>query len=224
MRQTKMSATTWIVILLVLAILASIAYNFRNQFHIEVADPLVVGTLQENTPILSHSHQAAPAATTTTNGNKAMTSKDQRAFVIGKHRDRGYLVLYAFKNRKGGKHGQIPGGRVDEGEMREIAAVRELREETGIAVSYKRLKPLMHVGEKHFFLLELTDEDSVERGTQVSSLGDGDDEGFCINLSSEHVDFKFIPDALQAAQEIRKHSGGTCAYVLEQLVHGGALL
>lgn len=186
-------------------------------FFYRASQPPVSATQdRESAPILPAPDLAVPA----TPSAAAIHEKNQRAFVIAKHNTLGYLVLYAYKSRKGGRHGQIPGGRVDEGEMREIAAVRELREETGIEVPYKRLSLLMHLGEKHFYLLELTDEDSVEGG-KVAPLVGGK---FRANLSSEHQEYSFVPTAKQAANEVAKHSGGACAHVLHQLADGGALL
>lgn len=134
-----------------------------------------------------------------------------KAFVICFHREHGFLVLYAYKAKKG-RHGQLSGGGVDEGEEPITAAARELFEETGLRVDLDRLKFFMDIDGKRFFVLELFDSDSCGNlpGFAMPSSG----QNFLLKLSKEHVGFCFIKDRLRACEAIQLHSGGTCAIAL----------
>eukprot|EP01084_Bolivina_argentea_P242404 406662_1 len=65
-----------------------------------------------------------------------------RAFIIGYHKEFGYLLLRAYKKGKG-THYQLPGGHIDKSEFHACsleeaaknAAKRELFEETGLEIS-----------------------------------------------------------------------------------------
>ena len=135
----------------------------------------------------------------------------ERAFVIAKHPKHGFLVLYAYKDKKGGEHGQLPGGRVDRGEHRQIAAVRELLEETGMIISTDRLRPLKHIADGYFFFaLDLMDSDQV-KGGDVCSSG----EDFKLKMSEEHTRFQFFKDWKSASAAVVRHSKGIPSRAIE---------
>ena len=68
-----------------------------------------------------------------------------RAFVVVRHNSRGYLLLRAYKRKKG-VHYQLPGGRIDRDDASPAsAAARELFEETGVDLRrmLPRLTPIL---------------------------------------------------------------------------------
>jgi 8-oxo-dGTP pyrophosphatase MutT (NUDIX family) len=141
------------------------------------------------------------------------TKAVHKAFVICFHREHGYLILYAYKAKKG-RYGQLSGGGVDDGEEPADAAVREMFEETGIRIEAGRLCYFKDIDRKRFFVLELFDSDSCGNlpGYSMPSTG----QNFLLKLSKEHLAFSFIKDRIRACEAIQVHSGGTCATALSQ--------
>ena len=139
-----------------------------------------------------------------------MPARDARAFMIVSHERYGFLVMTAYKERKG-HHGQLPGGRMDLGEDGAASAVRELFEETGMLVDSSRVKYLWPIGNKHFYFLQINDDDQI-KGGQVPASG----ENFKLKLSDEHNGFAFYKDVHAAARAVLRHSGGTPASALER--------
>ena len=186
-----MTALVFLVVGLILILIVSVLYylNIRGSGSSSELTRLVDPAKVEGRPV-------APVQT---------VSPDSRSFLIVKHNTNGYLILNAYKERKG-QHGQLPGGRIDVNEAPEQAAVREFFEETGILVSSPRLKRLPSIGNKYFFFLEITDSDQVKGGT-LSNSG----ETFRLKLSEEHVSYTFYKDIHAASKAVLKHSGGTSA-------------
>ncbi|GBG25103.1 Hypothetical Protein FCC1311_013202 [Hondaea fermentalgiana] len=142
-----------------------------------------------------------------------------KAFVIAHHDTLGYLVLKAFKNRKG-IHGQLPGGNLDfDDASPAFGAAREVFEETGIDLraNLARLRLAVfpdgttQLKGRQFFRLTLTDADAV--GDRAPDSG----EDFRLNLSDEHVGFVFEKDAENLALMIDQHSGGKCSRAVRAL-------
>jgi len=163
------------------------------------ATPAALGSTSEMRPLVGGQSE-----------NDLGVDRDARAFLIARHNKHGYLVLNAFKERKG-QHGQLPGGRIDLGENGAVASVRELFEETGILVTTDRIKYLWPIGNKHFYYVELNDNDQV-KGGQLSHSG----EQFRLKLSDEHISFSFYKDIHAAAKAVLRHSGGAPANALEK--------
>lgn len=160
-----------------------------------------------------NSGETAPLVTTNSSDSVKHSSQlGERAFVIAQHPEHGFLILYAFKKRKGGRVGQLPGGRVDLGEHRLNAALRELGEETGMHIEESRLQPLPPQGSKFFYYLQLHDSDQVQAGSDLPTSG----EPFKLKLSTEHNEFAFVKDANTAAWDLVKHSGGDSARAMKE--------
>lgn len=143
-------------------------------------------------------------------GKKVKEPRVDRAFVIVRHKEYGYLILKAFKNRKG-LHGQLPGGKVDSTDASPAAGVaRELFEECGIDIrdNLDRLKLAsfpngkVALGKRQYFRLVITDQDRV--GDRKPDSG----QDFELLLSNEHVGYVFEQDALKASEWLALHSGG----------------
>jgi len=132
-----------------------------------------------------------------------------RAFIIAEHYSYGYLLLTAFKKKKGDHH-QLPGGHVDEGDQSPAhAAARELFEETGIDIrnGLDRLSQVKINGKSSlkgrvFYYLPLNDDD------RVGSCSPSSGEDFTVNLSSEHIGYCFEKNRDKAADLLYLHSGG----------------
>ena len=147
----------------------------------------------------------------------------QRGFIFAIHPTHGLLLLRAYKKKKGVHH-QLPGGRVDAEELEyedahRRAAVRELREETGIAIEPARLTDTaVRRKNREYFFLELQDADNAagpDRDHENAACA------FTLALSGEHTGFTFERDLAKAEDMIRLHSGGENAVALRAL-RGGA--
>eukprot|EP01012_Entosiphon_sulcatum_P029976 TRINITY_DN3675_c0_g1_i4.p2 TRINITY_DN3675_c0_g1~~TRINITY_DN3675_c0_g1_i4.p2 ORF type:complete len:168 (+),score=28.94 TRINITY_DN3675_c0_g1_i4:24-506(+) len=160
-----------------------------------------------------------------------MPDPDVRAFVFAHHPQHGFLLLQADKKRKGGLHFQVPGGHVDDVEVKThgleractVAAARELFEETGIDIrnALDRLIPArdrngrhLIVKDRYFYALQLSDADSIQNGLPPLS-----GEPFPLRLSHEHTGFTFMKDQLKAADAVESHSGGKVTKALKEFVH-----
>jgi 8-oxo-dGTP pyrophosphatase MutT (NUDIX family) len=195
----------------------------------------VTSSQPPSTVILTNNQQPMIITTTTTNNNDddvtktdnstiiPTDTKPSRAFIIIHHNQRGYLILYARKIKKG-EHGQLSGGKLDDNETPKDAALRELKEETGLEIDSKRLIRLFDIDKKRFFLLRITDSDSLplstsltieqQPTTQNSTVNNNNVKDFHIQLSSEHVRYEFIKDIENAAKAVLSHSGGSCSEAL----------
>lgn len=152
-------------------------------------------------------------STTVSAGITTSAVKVKKAFVFVRHAKHGFLLLKAFKKRKG-THYQIPGGRIDESDSSPAyAAARELFEETGIDIrSHElivRLEPLLFpdgslVFEKRqYFALNIDDNDPIL--PKIESSSDASKGPPTLRLSKEHIGAEWVSDTLKAADMVSKY-------------------
>eukprot|EP01084_Bolivina_argentea_P267369 453828_1 len=151
-----------------------------------------------------------------------------RAFVIVYCKGFGYLLLRAYKKKKG-EHHQLPGGRMDSSELDKNsmqdaarkAAKRELFEETGLNIETYRLHHLnLDIKDRYFFELILDEKESLDRyNRKETSIGLDQSlnakQAFYLKLSKEHNGFLFENNVYKAMKMIKLHSGGKCSKALK---------
>ena len=124
--------------------------------------------------------------------------------------------MYAEKKRKG-RFGGLPGGKLDSfDEDPVVAARRELFEETGLDIALNRFEQTGVVDRGAvFYVLRLTDEDSVPQGKHhpIGPVG----SPFVLSLSTEHFGWAFLKDPDVAANAVKAHSGGRSANGLARI-------
>jgi 8-oxo-dGTP pyrophosphatase MutT (NUDIX family) len=165
---------------------------------------------------------------------RELAAKPTRAFVFVYNQTLGFLVLKAFKRKKG-VHYQLPGGKIDDSDggnglsASAAAASRELFEETGLIVKPSELKLLKfakgldHLERRQYFFYEIDENNYQVAKAKIYAVSESNKETnkqeiIKIKLSKEHIGYDWVVSRVHASHMLAKHSAGASAYAMKHIV------